>query len=62
MVLALDVQVCDQDEPADDGLVPDVGFARTRAGNAIITITPGNISNVGDTNTVRQRGLAAPRS
>ena len=62
IVLALDVQVCDQDEPADDGLVPDVGFARTRAGNAIITITPGNISNVGDTNTVRQRGLAAPRS
>ena len=36
IVLALDVQVCDQDEPADDGLVPDAGFARTRAGNAII--------------------------
>lgn len=33
MVLALDVQVCDQDEPADDGLVPDAGFARTRAAN-----------------------------
>mgnify|MGYP000013653102 CR=1 FL=1 len=31
IVLALDVQVCDQDEPADDGLVPDAGFARTRA-------------------------------
>ena len=59
IVLALDVQVCDQDEPADDGLVPDAGFARTRAGNATTTITPGN---VGDTNTVRQRGLAAPRS
>ncbi len=29
----LDVQVCDQDEPADDGLVPDAGFARTRAAN-----------------------------
>ena len=54
IVLALDVQVCDQDEPADDGLVLDVGFARTRAGNAIITNTPGNISNVGDTDTVRQ--------
>ncbi|RDX07828.1 hypothetical protein CE165_04865 [Bifidobacterium longum] len=57
IVLALDVQVCDQDEPADDGLVPDAGFARTRAGNATTTITPGNISNVGnvgDTNTVRQ--------
>lgn len=40
IVLALDVQVCDQDEPADDGLVPDAGFARTRAGNAITTITP----------------------
>ena len=53
----MDVQVCDQDEPADDGLVPNAGFARTRAGNAITTITPGNISNVGnvgDTNTVRQ--------
>ena len=33
IVLALDVQVCDQDEPADDGLVPDAGFARTRAAN-----------------------------
>lgn len=33
MVLALDVQVCDQDEPADDGLVPDAGFARIRAAN-----------------------------
>ena len=40
IVLVLDVQVCDQDEPADDGLVPDAGFARTRAGNAITTITP----------------------
>lgn len=40
IVLTLDVQVCDQDEPADDGLVPDAGFARTRAGNAITTITP----------------------
>jgi len=54
IVLTLDVQVCDQDEPADDGLVPDAGFARTRAGNAITTIIPGNISNVGDTDTVRQ--------
>ncbi|GDZ58945.1 hypothetical protein MCC01967_18010 [Bifidobacteriaceae bacterium MCC01967] len=33
MVLALDVQVCDQDEPADGGPVPDAGFARTRAAN-----------------------------
>ncbi|KFI51674.1 hypothetical protein BBRE_0302 [Bifidobacterium breve] len=33
IVFALDVQVYDQDEPADDGLVPDAGFARTRAAN-----------------------------